>query len=292
MQEIINALGSRVLECFRKRKSIKAKERAVSKQYMKRFGRKLNWDNPTLYTEKINYAKIHKATPQKAMLSDKYSVRDWVKEKVGEQYLIPLLGVYDSFNQIDFDALPEQFVIKCSHDCGSVKVIKDKSKINKKKLSIWYSIKLKSNYAYRIYEMQYETIKPRLLIEKYMEDSNVGELRDYKFICLNGKPLYCWVDMDRFDGHKRVIYDMNWERAPFNQTFPDGELIEKPACFDELKDIASKLCEGFDQVRVDLYEVENRPYFGEMTFTSANGMGIIRPEEWDEKLGKMWDFTK
>lgn len=292
MREIINAFGSWGLQFYRKAKSAKAKEKAVGKKYKKRFGRELNWENPVLYTEKINYSKLYKATALKAMLSDKYSVREWVKEKIGEQYLIPMIGVYDSFGDIDFDALPEKFVLKCSHDCGSVKVIKDKNKINKKKLSIFYTLRLKNNYAYRIYEMQYESIKPRLLIEKYMEDSSDGELRDYKFICLNGKPMYCWVDMDRFEGHTRVIYDMNWERAPFNQTYPDGELIEKPECFEELKRIAAVLCKDFDQVRVDLYDVDNHPYFGEMTFTSANGMGIIRPEEWDEKLGKMWDFTK
>lgn len=274
---------------IRKNKTFEQIEKEISKEYKKKFRKELNWTNPKTYTEKLNVSKVYGSSELKANLTDKILVRDWIKEKIGEEFLIPLIGVYDKFEDIDFDNLPKQFVIKCNHDSGSVVLCKDKEKLDIKKLKEKYEFYLKRNFAYLGYEMHYKDIKPKIVIEKYMGDS----IRDYKFLCFGGKPYYCWVDMDRFSNHKRNIYDLDWNLQPFNQiTYGNYEhKIECPEQYEQMKEIAKILSEGFDHVRVDLYTINKKIYFGEMTFTNGNGFGIIHPEEWDYKLGELWDFV-
>ena len=264
-------------------------ESEINKRYKELYDKGIDWNKPKTYTEKMNVSKVYGFNNQKTMLTDKISVRDWVKEKIGEEYLIPLYGVYDKFEEIDFESLPNEFVIKCNHDSGSATLCNDKKSLNIDKIKSKYHFYLKRNYAYWEYEMHYKDIKPKIMIEKYMGDT----ISDYKFLCFNGKPYYCWVDVDRFGNHKRNIYDLNWKLQPFNQ-FHYGNYekeLECPKQFEKMKEIAEKLCKGFDHVRVDLYVIDEKVYFGEMTFTNGSGFEAITPEEYDYELGQLWEFN-
>ena len=195
----------------RKHMSYAEIESVINRRYAKIFGREIDWDNPQTYNEKIHVSKVYMPTPEKTRLADKYLVREWIRGKVGEQYLIPLLGVYDSFDEIDFDSLPEQFVIKCNHDSGSITLVKDKSNLDFEALKQKYDRALLHNFAYMGFEMHYRDIKPKIIIEQYMGNS----ISDYKFQCFCGEPYCCRIDYDRFGDHRRNVYDMNWKLLPF-----------------------------------------------------------------------------
>lgn len=278
-----------IRDYFKSKWSINRIMKYTDKHYYLLNNRHIDWKSPVTYTEKINYSKIFCANDEKTELTDKYLVRNWVEKKIGRDYLIPLLGVYDKFEDIDFDILPSQFVIKCNHDSGSVSFISDINIMTKNdfdKLRAKYDYFIKRNFAYWGFEMHYKNIIPKILVEKYMGDN----IYDYKFLCFNGKPYYCWVDFDRFGNHKRNIYDMQWNLQPFNQwTYGNYEdAVKKPDNFEKMIEIVGILCEGFDQVRVDLYDVDSYIYFGEMTFTNGNGMEIITPDKYDYVLGELW----
>ncbi len=265
-------------------------EQIVDRKYYEVFRRHINWIAPSAYTEKINVDKVYNTNPLKTKLTDKMMVRDWIKDKIGEQYLIPLYGAYERFDDIAFHELPDQFVIKCNHDSGSVTVVNDKEKMIRKDVNILrkrYGFYMKRNFAYKEYEMHYKDIVPKILVEKYMGDN----INDYKFLCFDGVPYYCWVDFDRFIDHRRNLYDLDWVKQPFTQAHPnyDGS-CEKPACFSEMLVAVKTLCQGFPHVRIDMYEVGGHLYFGEMTFTNGSGMEIITPKEWNYKLGDLWHF--
>lgn len=263
-------------------------EAEISESYENIFNRKLNWDTPQAYTEKMQVAKVYMPTPEKTRLADKYLVRKWIREKVGEQYLIPLYGVYDSFDEIDFNSLPDKFVIKCNHDSGSVTLVSDKSKINIPELKKKYDILIKRNFAWLGWEMHYLNIKPKILIEEFKKKA----INNYEFLCFDGKPCICWVDFDHLKDRRRNVYDLNWNILPFNisccQNYPTK--INCPDKFAEMKEIASTLSQGFNMVRVDFYLVDEKIYFEEMTFTSGNGFSLITPDEYDYKLGALWPF--
>ena len=265
-------------------------ETLISKEYALFFGRKLNWDNPQTYNEKIHVSKLYMPSPLKTKLADKVAVREWITEKIGSEYLIPLLGVYDNFDEIDFDTLPERFVIKCNHDSGSYTLVKDKSKLDKKFLRRKYEYCLKQIFALLTFEMHYRDIQPKIVIESFLDSA---ALNDYRFFCFDGKPYYCAIDF--YDGghtrNARNFYGMNWNVQPFVLEYPNyqGE-APCPKNFDEMKKIAEELCKGFGHVRVDLYSAGEKIYFGEMTFAHANGFQRFMPDEWDYKLGALWPF--
>lgn len=273
--------------------------------FFKKTGKILNLDNPKTFNEKIQWMKLYDSTPIKTRLADKYLVRDWVKEKIGkafaqnpenqaevdaegEQYLIPLLGVWDNFDDIDFDKLPDRFVLKCNHGCAYNIIVKDKSKFDiekaRKKVDKW----MKENYAYRKgLQMQYRDIPPKITAEEYIEDSN-KELNDYKILCFNGKPEFIWIDQGRFGDRTENIYNMKWELQPFLLTYPNSKAeVPPPQNFEKMIEIAKVLSEGFAQVRVDFYNVDGKIYFGEMTFTSCNGIDKFIPESYNTVLGDM-----
>ena len=251
-------------------------------------GRKLRLKEPENFNEKVNWLKLYERKREKTVLSDKFLVREQVINKIGEKYLIPLLGVYNNFDEIDFDKLPNSFVIKANHGSGWNIIVKNKNFIDK------YSIKqeinhwLITNYAYMLgLEFQYLDISRKIIIEKYMADKN-GELFDYKFLCFNGKVEYCWADIDRYTNHTRNVYDRNWNKQNFTITFQNSDReIKKPDNFEEMIEIAEKLSRGFKHVRIDLYNVDGKIYFGEYTFTSCNGNEIILPYEYNVKLGNL-----
>ena len=249
----------------------------------------LDLDNPKTYNEKTQWMKLYDLTPLKTRLADKYLVRDWVKKKIGEEYLIPLLGVWDSFDEIDFDKLPDQFVLKANHGSGWNIIVKDKATFDKedarKKFDVW----MHTNFAFRAgLELHYMNIPPKIIAEKYIE--NAEGLKDFRFYCFNGKPLQVWVDI--FSGtpeHLRSIFDMNWNLLNMKCTWPEGGdlLREKPKNFELMKKFAELLSKDFAFVRVDFFEVEGKLYMGEMTFTPMSGTGRFEPKSWDTILGDM-----
>lgn len=263
-------------------------EAEISRKYRAMFGRTLNWDNPQTYNEKIHVSKVYMPTPLKTKLADKFAVREWITERIGGEYLVPLLGVYDSFGEIDFDALPDSFVIKCNHDCGSVTLVKDKSSLDMAAMKQKYDAFMRRNYAWPAFEMHYRDIPPRIIVEKYMGDA----VSDYKFQCFDGEPYSCRVDYDRFGDHRRNVYNMDWEIMPFMKGLYQHPAQEypRPPEYSEMKRIVRELSRGIDQVRVDLYLVDGHVYFGEMTFTNAGGFEYFVPDEWDYKLGELWPF--
>ena len=256
--------------------------------------KKLNIDNPQTFNEKIQWLKLYDTTPIKTKLTDKYLVRGYISDRIGDEYLIPLLGVYKKFEDIDFNQLPNQFVIKCNHGSGFNIIVKNKSKLNINKVKASIDSWMKINYAFQNgLELQYKNIERRIIIEKYMDDGT-GNLRDYKFTCFNGKPLFLWVDSDRFKKHKRNIYDLNWNQLPCKinddyETFPSPK---KPKLLDKMIELASNLSIGFIYVRIDLYLINEKIYFSEMTFTSSSGTEEISPIEFERKLSSSMKLPK
>ena len=187
----------------------------LKRWWFKRNNKTLNLDKPLTFNEKIQWLKLYDSTPYKTLLADKYKVRDYITKKIGKKYLIPLYNVYNKFEEINFDKLPKQFVIKCNHGSGYNIIIKDKSKLNstiiKKNLDEW----MNSNFAfYYGLELHYRDIEPKIIIEKYLDDGT-GDLRDYKITCFNGKPEFIWIDSNRHTEHKRNLYDLNWNQLPY-----------------------------------------------------------------------------
>lgn len=266
----------------------------IGKLYKKHIGKEINWKYPKTYTEKIQYEKIYGNLESKVMLADKYLVREWVENKIGKEYLIDLLGIWKNAKDIDFDKLPNKFVLKTNCSSGDVIVVKDKGRLSnrdikkyKKKLNYF----LKCKYGIDTGEFQYSEMDPVIIAEKYI-DSREEDLPDYKFLCFNGKPYYCWVDIGRYHDHKRNVYNLNWELQAWNQEKYENTsyVIEKPKNFEKMIEIATKLSEGFAHVRVDLYNIEGQIFFGEMTFTNGSGFEPILPDEYDTMLGNKWKF--
>lgn len=264
----------------------------VEKTYATRVGHPLDWCNLRTYTEKMQWAKMYDYDPVKSLLSDKYAVRNWIKEKIGEKYLIPLLGCWESFDEIDFDSLPEQFVLKTNNGSGTNLIVRDKSKLDLKKtkrlVNNWLETKFDCKNPF---EYQYRDIEPKIIAEKFMK-TETEDLLDYKFLCFDGKPYFCWVDIDRHSNHKRNIYDMEWILQSWNQwCYGNYEKeIPCPNCFEEMKCLAAVLSQGFSHVRVDLYLINDQIFFGEMTFTNGSGYERIVPDEADLQLGNLWQI--
>jgi len=260
----------------------------VCRLYKHYLGRELDWSNLRRYTEKMQWKKLFHIDPLEKVVSDKYAVRKWVEDKIGAEYLIPMIGVWDRFEDIDFDAMPDRFVLKTTHASANIVIVKDKNNFDKRFSALLFKMWLSVDYAYASFEMNYKGIPRRIIAEEYMQDRN-GELNDYKFMCFNGKPYCCWVDYDRFSNHTRDIFDMNWNLLPFTEHFPSsGNPISKPQNFEKMIEIATILSEGFSHVRVDLYNIDGKIYFGELTFCESSGFCEINPDEYDFKLGEMW----
>ncbi len=263
-------------------------EKFLKRMYSIRMGRVLNLEQPTTYTEKLQWLKLYDHRPEYAVMVDKYAAKQYVADKIGQEYVVPLLGVWDRAEDIDFDALPERFVLKTTHDSGTYIVCKDKSKLDipaaKKRLSQC----LKRKYYNCNQEWPYKNVKPRIIAEEYMEDSRCGELRDYKFFTFGGEPKVLYIAQGRGKGEPTVadFFDMEFNHLPFTI---DHDMAptppEKPENFQLMKQLAAKLSQGTPQLRVDFYEVDGKVYFGEMTFFHCSGMEAFHPEQWDRTFG-------
>lgn len=284
-------LRRKKIKIINKRKKLTWEQKIalVEKIYYIRIGHKLDWNNLTTYTEKMQWYKMYDYDIRKSILSDKLAVRKWIEEKIGKKYLIPLLGAWSNFDDINFDLLPNQFVLKTNNGSGTNLIVRNKMKLNKKLTRRLVNDWLDTDFAYyNPFEFQYSKIKPMIIAEKFMGDG-LRELPDYKFLCFDGNPTFCWVDMNRYSNHTRNVYDMNWNLQSWNQCLHSyDEIIPKPKCFEEMKKIASLLSKGFSHVRVDLYVINDKVYFGEMTFTNGSGFEKIYPDSADVMLGELW----
>ncbi len=265
--------------------------------YFSTTGRFINFKNPKGFCEKLQWLKIYNRHPEYGPLVDKLAVRDHIDEQLGEGHMFPLLGRWDSFDDIDFSTLPNQFVIKCNHDSGSTKVIKDKSSLTEKdfdELRNHFSVRLKQDYFYAGREFQYKGIKPCIIAEEFMIDESDPEksIEDYKFFCFNGEPKVMFVATDRSTDCKFDFFDMDFNHLDiFNIHANSDKQIPKPAMFEEMKEIAAKLSKGMKFVRIDLYELGGKIYFGEYTFFHGGGFQLFHPEEWEQRLGDWIDLT-
>ena len=268
-------------------------EKAVKKYYYKRSnGKTLDLDNPQTFSEKQQWYKLNAKDPLMQTCADKYAVRDYLEQK-GYGYLLnDLLGVYEGVNDIKLKELPERFVLKGAHGSGFNVIVKDKSKLNWKQTKMMMNSWLHQNIAWGGREWVYMDMPRRIIAEKYLEDET-GELRDYKFFCFNGKPQFMQLEVGRYTDHNtRNFYDMDWNLMPFGKELPHNPniKIEKPQMFEEMKKIAEDLCQPFQFVRVDLYQVCGKIYFGELTFFPAGGAPDFVPTEYDAIVGNMWEL--
>lgn len=262
-------------------------------QYKKVLGAKLNLNNPQTLNEKIQWLKLYDRNPRYHQLIDKYEGKQYVASVVGQDHVFPTLGIYDSFDEIDFDQLPNQFVLKCVHDAASTIICKDKSTFDRQKSKTILELKQKCDYYhYEGKQWGYKGIKPRIICEPYMEDET-GELKDYKIFCFNGRPEYVEVDFNRWVKHKLNPYDFDWNPLNFCDTsLNDYDAnIPRPKNLDQMREFAEKLSKGIPFVRVDFYSIKGHVYVGELTFYPGGGYIQFNPREVDLKYGKMLDLS-
>lgn len=255
--------------------------------YFAQFKKFCNLRNPKTYNEKLNWLKLHDRNPDYPKLVDKYEAKKQVARIIGEEYIIPTLGVWDSFDEIDFDALPDQFVLKCTHDSEGVVVVRDKKKLDFPAAREKLTHALSQNFYYMGREWPYKNLKPRIIAEKYMEDHVDGELRDYKFFCFGGEPKAMFVASDRTDhGVFFDYFDLDFNHLDIRQKYPNAaKSIRKPDNFEKMTELSRKLTKGFPHVRADFYEVDGKLYFGELTFYHFSGFMPFQPEKWDGIFG-------
>lgn len=256
--------------------------------YKAMFGKRLNIDNPRTFNEKLQWLKLYNRNHEHCKLVDKYEVKKHIAETIGEQYVIPTLGVWDRFEDIDFDTLPNQFVLKCTHDSGSVVICRDKTTFDVEAAKKKLTKKLNSNLFWHGREWPYKNLKPRIIAEQYMEDGTTAELRDYKFFCFEGEVKCFKIDYDRFKDHKANYYTPTCDLLKFGEEVcpPDFDRqISPPNSLKKMLEFAKKLACGHHFLRVDFYEVNDQIYFGELTFFPASGFGPFVPQEWDITLG-------
>ena len=263
-------------------------------KYYKRTGKILNLYNPKTFTQKLQWIKLYDRNPLYTTLVDKYEVKKYVVQKLGEEHIIPLLGVWDDVNEIDFEALPDQFVLKCTHDSGGLAICKDKSRFDFNEAKERIAKSQKNNFYWISREWPYKNVKPRIIAEKYMQDTATGETRDYKFFVFNGMPKVMYIATGR--GAKETygdFFDMEFNHLEMSIDHNMASVPpQKPQNFEEMKRAAQILAEGIPHVRVDFYEIDGQFYFGEMTFFHCGGFYELNPEELNSVWGQWIKLPK
>ena len=261
--------------------------------YFVYYGETLNLQNPKLFTEKLQWLKLFYHNPYYSSLVDKVEMKRIVGEMIGSQYVVPFCGVWDDFDSIDFDDLPDQFVLKCTHDSASYVICKDKSKFDIKKARAKIEKGLYSNYYYQWREWPYKNVSPKIIAEKLLVDESNDTLIDYKFFCFHGQPVIMYISNDAGDNPHTDFFDMEFNKLNIRMRDPNSnKIIKKPDCFDEMKSLAVKLCKDMPHARIDFYYVKGLIYVGEITFYHNSGFFNINPSEWDEILGNLIDIDK
>ncbi len=258
-------------------------------KFKRKLGTPLNLENPRTFNEKLQWLKLRDRRPEYTVMVDKYKVRELVAEKIGEEYLIPLLGVWDDPDEIDFDALPARFVLKCNHNSAvGLCICRDKSTLDVARAKAELRRGLRQNYYWRGREWPYKNVPRKIIAEKLMSDGRGAELTDYKFMCFNGEVKCAFTCTNRrsANGLNVTFFDQNWERLPFVRHYPaDPEKIEKPKSFEKMIEASKILAANIPFSRIDFYEIDGKPYFGEITLFPGGGFEEFTPAEWDRKLG-------
>lgn len=262
-------------------------------EYLKRkfkacIGKELNLEEPRTFNEKLQWLKLYDRKPEYTVMVDKYRVREYIADQIGEQYLIPMLGVWDDPEEIDFDALPDRFVLKCNHNSGvGMYICTDKSKMDIPKVKRELRRGLEQDYYLTGREWPYKDVPRRIVAEQFISDSS-GDLPDYKFMCFDGEVKCSFVCSERFSGKGLHVtfFDREWNVMPVQRHYPSvKEGLPKPKQYAQMVALAEKLSRGLPFVRVDFYEVDEKIYFGELTFYPGSGFEEFTPEEWDYTLG-------
>lgn len=258
--------------------------------YRASFGKWPNLNRPVTFNEKINWLKLHERKPIYTKMVDKYEAKKYVAEIIGDEYIIPTLGVWDHFDDIDFEKLPNQFVLKCTHDSGGVVICQDKNTFDKLAARKIIEKSLKKEFYYVAREWPYKNVKPRIIAEQYMEDTSTKELRDYKIFTFNGIAKVLFVVTSRHIEGEEVrfdFFDTNLKHLPFTHGRPCARKCPTiPSGFCEMKLLAEKLSKNIPHLRVDFYEVNGKVYFGELTFSDGGGFVPFKPEKWDNIFGE------
>lgn len=254
-----------------------------------KMGYRLNLENPCTFNEKLQWLKLYNRRPEYTQMVDKFEAKRVAENNLGKDYIIPTLGIWDKFEDIDFNALPDRFVLKTTNGGGGGGVIicRDKSKLNLVSAAEQLKSSLKASIYRNLKEWPYKNVKPRILAEKFMVDES-GESRDYKFYCFNGEPKVFLVASERFSGHRTYFdyFDMDGNHLPFTQGGMNNPVTPAlPSTFEEMKQVAKKLSHGLPHVRIDLYSVDEKVYFGEFTFFDSSGFEKFTPREWDDTFG-------
>ena len=250
--------------------------------------KKLDLKAPETFNEKLQWLKLYDRKPEYTTMVDKHEVKQHIAEKIGPEYVIPTLGVWNRFEDIDFDSLPKQFVLKCTHNSGSIVICQDKSMLDKELAGKKLSNRLKLNYYWGNREWPYKNVKPRILAETYMQDGDKQCLPVYKVFNFNGEPrIIQAIQNDKTENETIDYFDTQWNLLPLRQNYPNSTVpLEKPEQLEQMLQLSKTLSKGFPFIRTDWYVINNRLYFSEYTFYSDSGMAKFQPEEWDRKLGK------
>lgn len=249
--------------------------------------KKLHLNPPVSFNEKMQWLKLFYRKNIFTKMVDKIQARKYIADHVGSDNLVPLLGVWESFDDIDFDKLPDKFVLKCNHDCEGIVICSDKSTFDFAQAKKTINAALSRNFYYQGREWPYKNVRPLILCEQYLSDSGSNQLTDYKIFNFNGEPFCIQVDYDRFIEHKRQFFDVNWNRMDVSFHFKsDTKYIKKPDNFDQMLKLARQLSSGFPHLRTDFYVVGSKIYIGELTFFHGTGMGRWEPESFDYVLGE------
>ena len=265
----------------------------LSLQYRCFIGKSINWDNPTSFTEKLQWLKLCNRRPEHSVMVDKYEVKEYVAQTIGSEHIIPTYGVWDRFEDIDFDSLPNQFVLKCTHDSGGLVICKDKQTLDKKAARRKIEKSLHRDYYLAGREWPYKNVPKRVIAEKFIspsQNSVTADLPDYKFFCFNGKVKFFKVDFGRFVEHHANYYSSEGKLLNFGEKGLDPDPnypIELPINLGEMISLAEKLSENEPFLRVDFYNVNGKIFFGELTFYPASGMGQFNPTEYDDWIGNL-----
>ena len=263
--------------------------------YRNRMKKPLNLENPRTYNEKLQWLKLYDRNPLYTMMVDKAAVKEYVAGRIGEEYIIPTLGVWESFDDIDFDALPDQFVLKCTHDSGGLVICDDKSKLDISKARDQINHALKRKYFLNTREWPYKDVKPRIIAERYMVDESGYELKDYKFFVFDGVMQAMFIATDRAAKTETCFdfFDRDFQHLPFTNGHPNAvREIPKPENYEQMIEIAERLGKGMPHARIDLYNINGKIYFGEITLFHWSGFKPFVPEEWDYTFGSWINLPK
>lgn len=293
LTELCNSLETASKNLVNKYRNLMDDELYLKIIFKQRMKRELDLDNPKAFNEKLQWLKINDRKPFYTSLVDKIKVKQYISGIIGEEHVIPALGIWDSVDDIDFDNLPNSFVLKCTHDSGSVIICPDKKEFDYNAAKRKLKKAMATNYYWPKREWPYKDVNPRIIAEEYVKQISEDVLPVYKFFAFGGKPeIIQTIKNDKTDHETIDYFDTQWNLLELRQNFPNSTVpLKKPEHYDEMLDMVKKICQGFRFVRVDFYSVKGKNIFSEITFYSDSGFAAFHPEEWDYRLGKLIDVS-